>query len=179
MSSQDRARVSKQSYSLPDSLAAAVTAALDDWTTHQKVKKLWAKDASLWTGADEGDWLGWLDIVEAQIAAIDHLTGIADEIRREAPSHLLLLGMGGSSLGPEVMAMTFGRQEGFPELHVLDSTDPQQLKAVEDKIDLADTIFIVSSKSGSTLEPNIFKQYFYERVKEVMGEERAGSRFAC
>ena len=177
MSSQDRARVSKQSYSLAESLAVAVTAALTDWTTNQKVKKLWAKDAGLWTGTDESNWLGWLDIVDQQVAAADHLRGIADEIRREGVAHVLLLGMGGSSLGPEVMAKTFGRQPGFPELHVLDSTDPQQIKAVEGKIDLADTIFIVSSKSGSTLEPNIFKQYFYERVKEAVGAERAGSRF--
>src|SRR5262249_20018075 len=91
--------------------------------------------------------------------------------------HVLLLGMGGSSLCPEVMKMTFGKITGFPELHVLDSTDPAQVKAFENKIDLKKTLFIVSSKSGSTLEPNIFKQYFFDRVEQVAGRKQAGSQF--
>src|SRR5216684_4950643 len=85
--------------------------------------------------------------------------------------------MGGSSLCPEVLRMTFGRIPGFPELHVLDSTDPAQVKAFEGQIDISKTLFIVSSKSGSTLEPNIFKQYFFERAKQVVGAENAGGRF--
>src|SRR5439155_24205894 len=99
------------------------------------------------------------------------------EIHKEKFRDILLLGMGGSSLCPEVLAKTFGHISGFPKLHVLDSTDPAQVKTFEKKIDLAKTIFIVSSKSGSTLEPNIFKQYFFERVKETIGTEKAGSRF--
>src|SRR4030095_15591838 len=71
---------------------------------------------------------------------------------------------------------TFGRIGGHPELHVLDSTDPAQLQAVESRIDLRSTLFIVSSKSGSTLEPNIFKQYFFERVKALLGPHEAGRR---
>jgi transaldolase/glucose-6-phosphate isomerase len=85
--------------------------------------------------------------------------------------------MGGSSLCPEVMKMTFGRINGFPELHVLDSTDPAQVKAFEDKVDLNNTLFIVSSKSGSTLEPNVFTQYFFDRVERLVGRQEAGSRF--
>src|SRR5437588_10224922 len=73
--------------------------------------------------------------------------------------------------------MTFGKIKGFPELHVLDSTDPAQIKAIEEKVDLRRTICIVSSKSGSTLEPNIYKQYFFERVKAKVGEKEAGNRF--
>ena len=92
-------------------------------------------------------------------------------------THALLLGMGGSSLGPEVLQMTFGSRQGFPQFHVLDSTDPAQIKAFENTIDLAHTLFIVSSKSGSTLEPNIFKQYFFQRVQERLGVEEAGNRF--
>lgn len=91
--------------------------------------------------------------------------------------HALLLGMGGSSLCPEVMRLTFGKIAGYPELHVLDSTDPAQIRAIEKRIDLGNTIFIVSSKSGSTLEPNIFKQYFFERAKQVVGEKEVGNRF--
>ena len=86
--------------------------------------------------------------------------------------HALLMGMGGSSLCPEVMRMTFGKMAGYPEMHVLDSTDPAQIRAIEKQIDLANTIFIVSSKSGSTLEPNIYKQYFFERVKQMWARRR-------
>jgi transaldolase / glucose-6-phosphate isomerase len=169
--------ISNQTYLLPDDLRTAVSAALEDWSAEGKVKKLWAKDASLWTNLDESSWLGWLDIVDQQMATIDHLTSVAEEIKGEKFSHALLLGMGGSSLAPEVMKLTFGRQAGFPEFHVLDSTDPQQVKTFEEKVDLTNCICIVSSKSGSTLEPNIFKQYFFERLKEAVGAERAGSRF--
>src|SRR4029077_10997952 len=99
------------------------------------------------------------------------------EVKKAKFKHVLLLGMGGSSLCPEVLRMTFGKVAGFPELHVLDSTDPEQIKAIEQKLDLKKTLCIVSSKSGSTLEPNIFKQYFFERVKKEVGEKVVGSRF--
>ncbi len=85
--------------------------------------------------------------------------------------------MGGSSLCVEVLRLTFGKFPGYPELHVLDSTDPAQVKAVEKKLDLKKTLCIVSSKSGSTLEPNIFKQYFYERIRRKVGEKEVGSQF--
>ena len=162
---------------LPAPLAAAVKDSLRDWQAQGKVRKLWARNASLWTGADEASWLGWLGITEDQLAHIQHLTGIADEVKRGGFSHALLLGMGGSSLCPEVMKLTFGRQPGYPDLHVLDSTDPAQILAVERRVDLAKTLFIVSSKSGSTLEPNIFKQYFFERAKQVVGAAEVGKRF--
>jgi transaldolase / glucose-6-phosphate isomerase len=90
---------------------------------------------------------------------------------------VLLLGMGGSSLCPEVLRMTFGKISGYPNLHILDSTDPAQVKSFEEKIDIPRTLFIVSSKSGSTLEPNIFKQYFFERTRQAVGAEKAGSHF--
>jgi transaldolase/glucose-6-phosphate isomerase len=150
---------------------------LQDWRTGGKVRRLWARDATLWTGMDEAGWLGWLGITEDQLAHIDHLKSIAEEVKAAGFSHALLLGMGGSSLCPEVMKMTFGKLAGYPELHVLDSTDPAQVKTFEGKVDLAKTIFIVSSKSGSTLEPNIFKQYFFERVKRGADADKPGSRF--
>jgi glucose-6-phosphate isomerase len=171
------ASISKQTYSLPDELQKAVNAALDDWRANHKVQKLWAKDAGLWTNTDESNWLGWIDITEKQLSTIEHLKGLAEEIKNEGFSHALLLGMGGSSLCPEVLKLTFGKHQGFPDLYVLDSTDPQQVKTLENRVNLANTIFIVSSKSGSTLEPNIFKQYFIERVKEAIGADQAGSRF--
>ncbi|HUO26887.1 MAG TPA: bifunctional transaldolase/phosoglucose isomerase [Candidatus Aquilonibacter sp.] len=163
--------------SLPADLAAAVQSATDDWRTGNKVQRLWRHDASLWTGSDEAKWLGWLDIVEEQIAQLEQLRKIASEVKNAGFRHILLLGMGGSSLCPEVLRMTFGRIAGFPELHVLDSTDPAQIKAFENQIEIAKTLFIVSSKSGTTLEPNIFKEYFFERTKQTVGEEKAGSHF--
>jgi len=167
----------RQSYRLPQPLETAVRASLEDWKASGKVRSLWARDASLWTGGDESDWLGWLGITDDQLAHLQRLTTIAEEAKQEGFTHALLLGMGGSSLCPEVMRMTFGRIAGFPELHVLDSTDPAQVKTFERKVDLQKTLFIVSSKSGSTLEPNIFKQYFLERVKEAVGAPAAGRRF--
>jgi transaldolase / glucose-6-phosphate isomerase len=163
--------------SLPESLASAVQATTDDWQSGGKMRRLWERDATLWTGADESKWLGWLDIVDEQIAQQGELQKIAKEVQARGFQHVLLLGMGGSSLCPEVLRMTFGRIPHFPTLHVLDSTDPAQIKAFEQQIDIAKTLFIVSSKSGSTLEPNIFKQYFFERTKQTVGAAKAGSHF--
>ncbi|MBI3451232.1 MAG: bifunctional transaldolase/phosoglucose isomerase, partial [Acidobacteria bacterium] len=155
--------LNRQTRSLPADLESAVAASLEAWRAESKVRRLWALDASLWSGEDESKWLGWLGVTDDQVAHIGHLKAIAEEVRKEGFTTALLLGMGGSSLCPEVMKLTFGKQKGFPELHVLDSTDPAQVMTFEKKIDLAKTIFIVSSKSGGTLEPNIFKQYFFER----------------
>jgi len=166
-----------QSVSLPADLDSAVKKNLSDWQSADKVKRLWALDQTLWTGEDEAAWLGWLDVTEQQLTNIGKLKELAAEVKSGGFRDILLLGMGGSSLCPEVLALTFGQQPGFPRLHVLDSTDPAQIKHTEAKIDLSKTLFIVSSKSGSTLEPNIYKQYFFERVKQVLGAEKAGDRF--
>jgi transaldolase/glucose-6-phosphate isomerase len=171
------AEVDPQTYTLPAELNSPLQAAIEDWKMAGKVRRLWARDASLWTGSDEGDWLGWLGITEDQLANADRFTALANDIKAAGFKHALLLGMGGSSLCPEVLKMTFGKIAGFPELFVLDSTDPAQVKTFENKVDIANTIFIVSSKSGSTLEPNIFKQYFFERVKQTIGGQNPGSRF--
>ncbi len=168
-----------QTLTLPPDLEKQVRRTLEEWTAGGKVRRLWARDATLWTGADEADWLGWLGIVEDQPGRIDQLRRVAEDVKRERFTHALLLGMGGSSLCPELLKETFGRVDGFPELFVLDSTDPAQIRALERKVDLAKTLFIVASKSGSTLEPNIFKQYFFERVRQIVGAERAGSRFVA
>jgi transaldolase/glucose-6-phosphate isomerase len=169
--------VNRLAYKLPTQLSAAVEASLDDWKSNSTVARLWRKDASLWSNADEGSWLGWLTIAEEQFLNLATFKQLASEVKKAKFKHLLLLGMGGSSLCPEVLRMTFGKVAGFPELCVLDSTDPVQIKALEKKLDLKKTLCIVSSKSGSTLEPNIFKQYFFERVKKAVGEKLVGSRF--
>jgi len=169
--------LNRQTYKLAGPLAGAVAASIEDWKRNNKVARLWQKDASLWTGTDESNWLGWLTITEEQLARIDVFKQIAEDVRKARFKYALLLGMGGSSLCPEVLRMTFGKIKGFPELHVLDSTDPAQIRAIEAKVDLKSTICIVSSKSGGTLEPNIYKQYFFERVKAKVGEKEAGNRF--
>jgi len=169
--------LNRLTYTLPDKLASDVDASLQDWKKNGKVKRLWQKDASLWTGTDEDKWLGWLDITEQQIEDIDKLKQVSADIKKAGFKNALLLGMGGSSLCPEVLRMTFGKATGYPDLHVLDSTDPAQIKALEESVDLGSTLCIVSSKSGSTLEPNIYKQYFFDRVKAKVGEKEVGNRF--
>ncbi len=169
--------LNKLSYKLPPALAEGVKSSLADWKTNNKVARLWQKDPSLWTGTDEGKWLGWLTVVDEQLREVANLKKLAAEIKKAKFRHAVLLGMGGSSLCVEVLRLTFGKFGGYPELHVLDSTDPAQVKAVEKKLDLKKTLCIVSSKSGSTLEPNIFKQYFYERIRQKVGDKEVGSHF--
>ena len=169
--------LNKFTYKLPPALSSAVDYSLTDWKNNNKVARLWKKDASLWSGADESNWLGWLNITQEQIANLATFRKLAQEVKKAKFRHVLLQGMGGSSLCPEVLRLTFGKIPGFPELHVLDSTDPAQIRALERKLDLRKTLCIVSSKSGSTLEPNIFKQYFFERIKAKVGPERVGSHF--
>jgi transaldolase / glucose-6-phosphate isomerase len=164
-------------YTLPQHLAAKVSEVVADWQRSGKVRRLWGRDATLWTGADARRWLGWLNVTDAQLAHIDPLKEAAREVADSGVLHAVLLGMGGSSLGAEVFRQTFGTIKGFPELHVLDSTDPAQIAATEDAIDLRRTLFIVSSKSGTTLEPNILLQYFMERLRQTVGEHLAGGHF--
>ena len=175
--SETSPKVNRQTYKLPETLTASVKHHIEDWRAGGKVRRLWQRDASLWTGTDEANWLGWLSITEEEIEQVEKLRRTAEVIKKEGFRDVLVLGMGGSSLCPEVLALTFGPISGFPKLYVLDSTDPAQVKAFAQKVDLANTLFVVSSKSGSTLEPNIFKQYFFERVKRTVGADKAGSRF--
>jgi transaldolase/glucose-6-phosphate isomerase len=170
------AKLDSQTYKLPSGLEKTINDRLETWRHDGNVRRLWAGDAGLWTGSDEAKWLGWLHIVEEQRGRMGSLVSLAEDIRQQGLSHIVLLGMGGSSLGPEVLEETFGRQNGTTLL-VLDSTDPAQIRTIESKIDPARTLFIVSSKSGSTLEPNILNQYFFECAKRAVGAEKAGSRF--
>ncbi len=172
-------KLNAMSWKLPGDLAEGVKAALEDWRSEGKLRRLWAGDAALWTESDEGQWLGWLGIVDAQLKAAGHLEAFAADVRRGGFSDMLLLGMGGSSLGAEVLAQSFGNRPGFPRLQIVDSTDPAQLRRIESTVDLKQTLFIVSSKSGSTLEPNILKQYFFERAKAALGDAAAASHFVA
>jgi transaldolase/glucose-6-phosphate isomerase len=172
-------KLNTMSWKLPKELDEGVKASLDDWRKEGKVRRLWEGDASLWTGTDEAQWLGWLTVVDEQLKSKSHLDDFAAEVKRAGYADALLLGMGGSSLGPEVLAQTLGNKSGFPRLQIVDTTDPAQLKRIETSVDLKKTLFLVSSKSGSTLEPNILKQYFFERAKEALGEIEAAKRFVA
>jgi len=164
-------------FALPQDLRGVVDQAAADWQSNNKVDRFWKKDPTLWTSDGEEKWLGWIDIVEReQKDAAAHAT-LAADIKSAGFDSVLLLGMGGSSLCPEVLAVTFGPQPGFPALHIVDSTDPAQVKAARDKVDLAKTLVVVASKSGSTLEPNVLKQYFFEEMKKAVGADKAGSHF--
>jgi len=158
------------------SAAPALHSGLEEWRRDGKIRRLWRGDASLWSGADEGDWLGWLHVVGAGQGDAETLRRFADEVRAQGITHVLLLGMGGSSLCPDVLRQTFGKIAGFPELVVLDSTVPAQVLACAQRIDLSKTLCIVSSKSGGTVEPNVFKQYFFERLQQALGSSAAAGR---
>lgn len=163
------------SYSLPENLETAVRSQFEEWRNENKIARVWAKDAGVWTNTDEAQWLGWLDSIAAESGKIQEYKDFAADVKNAGFTDVLLMGMGGSSLCPEVLALTFDR----PHFHILDSTVPAQIKAIEDKLNLEKTLFIVASKSGSTLEPNTFKQYFFEKLAEKVGRENAGKQFAA
>ncbi len=162
---------------IPPELRGASAAAVADWKANGKVGRFWKKDPTLWTSTGEEKWLGWTNIVERQQQDLASFTALAADVKAGGFESVLLLGMGGSSLCPEVLSITFGRQPGFPALHIVDSTDPAQVKSIRDKVDLAKTLVVVASKSGSTLEPNILKQYFFEQMQRAVGTAQAGSHF--
>ncbi len=141
----------------------AVQRVLDDWRKGGKIRRLWNADASLWTGADESKWLGWLDASTDSKAQLPEIGEVAADLRKQGVKDAVLLGMGGSSLGAEVFARVFEAQRDWPRLHILDSTNPDAIRSLEAAIDLSRTAFIVSSKSGTTLEPNILRDYFLDR----------------
>jgi glucose-6-phosphate isomerase len=162
---------------LPQDLRGAVDHAAAGWNANNNVDRFWKKDPSLWTSDGEENWLGWIDIVERQQKDLAAFAALAADVKAIGFKSVLLLGMGGSSLCPEVLSVTFGQQAGFPALHIVDSTDPAQVKAARDKVNLAETLVVVASKSGSTLEPNVLKQYFFEEMKKAVGVDKAGSHF--
>jgi transaldolase / glucose-6-phosphate isomerase len=173
-------KLSRQTYAL-GALDKGVQAKLKELRQTGFVRRLWAKDPTLWhTDPLQQklirNALGWLYITEQQVHHLPRIKGVAESVRAAGFKHALLLGMGGSSLCPEVFRMTFGVVPGYPELHVLDSTVPAQVRSFEKRVDLAKTLCIVASKSGTTTEPLVFYRYFYERVRQVKGE-KAGENF--
>jgi transaldolase / glucose-6-phosphate isomerase len=167
--------IDHQEFALGAGITKAVEKATEDWRASATIRRLWQHDKSVWTGTDEDKWLGWLTSpVSADIADYEDF---AQRVKGQNFTDAVVLGMGGSSLGPEVLAETFAGKPGFPKLHVLDSTDPAQVRAMEKAVDIAKTLFIVSSKSGGTTEPNVMKDYFFARVSKAIGAGKAGHRF--
>lgn len=160
-------------YFLPVDIENEVMREIRTWRSQDKINRLWKKDATLWTGSDEARWLGWLDVGERELANLNKYEQFSSRAR--VFESIVLLGMGGSSLCPEVLAKTFQRRKFF----VLDSTVPAQIYSLEKKINLDDTLFIVASKSGTTLEPNCLKQYFFEKICGRVGREKAGRQFVA
>jgi transaldolase / glucose-6-phosphate isomerase len=169
------AGIDRQALALGSHIGKAVEKATEDWRASAKIRRLWQHDKSVWTGTDEDKWLGWLN--SAASADISDYEDFAQRVKGQNFTDTVVLGMGGSSLGPEVLAETFARKPGFPKLRVLDSTDPAQVRAMESAVNIAKTLFIVSSKSGGTTEPNVMKDYFFARVSKAIGGDKAGHRF--
>ena len=136
--------------------------------TSELVERIWNRDATLWTGADENRWLGWLDEPLRMQERIEELEAFALSVYEDGLTDVVLAGMGGSSLAPEVLRQTFGAAR----FHVLDTTHPKAIRALERRLDLGKTLFLVSSKSGSTLETRSHMDYFWEQVAD-------GSHFAA
>jgi transaldolase/glucose-6-phosphate isomerase len=161
--------------------SSALRAGLAGLHSRQFVRRLSDRDSSVWnfeekTAATIRSRLGWLNSIEVFRGKVGEITAFAAEIKEAGFHHVVLLGMGGSSLCPEVCAATFGSADGCPRLLVLDNTDPAAVRAVESEIDLAGTLFIVASKSGTTTETDCFYRYFYELMRGRVGEP-AGRHF--
>ena len=162
---------------------ADADAALATLSEGDFLNKLWKHDPAPWS-ADPAhvalikNALGWLNIPQVTHAAADDIVSFAEDCAKRF-NHVVVLGMGGSSLAPDVLRATFGRIAGFPQLHVLDSTDPVQVKALDDALDIKTSLFIVASKSGTTTEPEAFFRYYYDKVQKLVGSTTAGDQFVA
>ena len=161
---------------LPD-----VEATLRDLQDREAIKRIWAKDHTVWKPepTEISDRLGWLNVTESMAGHVPALQSFADEVKEAGYRHVVLLGMGGSSLGAEVLWQTFGSAPGYPEPITLDTTVPDWIQAVNRTIDVSKTLFLVSSKSGGTLETVSGYRYYRSLVEESLGKEKAGANFAA
>ena len=171
----------RQGHSSLGDYRVLVDTCLADLQRRGVVGRIWRGDHTLWKPdpTEISDRLGWLTVTDAMRGSVADLQDFAQEVRGDGVRHVVLLGMGGSSLGPEVLRQTFGSAPGFPDLIVLDSTIPARVKSVTDAIDPARTLFLVSSKSGTTIEPNVLYRYFRRIVEQAVGAEQAGRNFAA
>lgn len=162
---------------------SAVESALQHLDGDNVVRRIWEKDPTVWKpdGQDQSeiaDRLGWLDVADEMQQHMDRFKEVAQAVGNEGYTDVVVLGMGGSSLAPYVLSQTFGHQSGYPQLRILDSTDPDTVASLESSINLQKTLFIVASKSGTTTEPNAFMETFWAKVQES-GAREAGKQFVA
>ena len=162
--------------SLSQELEAEISAAATEWSADNLLGRVWFRDSQVWTGRDESRWLGWLEVSEDISGVAARLTAFRERLTKDGIRCVALLGMGGSSLFPDMVRQVF-TPRGDIELRILDSTDPAQIRTFESTIDLKHTVFVVSSKSGSTLETKMLQQYFRERLEAAVGPDITPSRF--
>ncbi len=156
-----------------------VEAALAELHHSRIMARIWEKDYTVWKDSpvEITNRLGWLKSPQVMTEAVSYINNLVDEVRGDGYTHVLLLGMGGSSLAPEVFRKTFGVRDGYLDLAVLDSTDPGAVLTHAGRLDPAKTLFVVSTKSGGTVETFSFLKYFYNHVKKTLGASEAGRRF--
>ncbi len=154
---------------------------LDELQKSSLISRIWKKDHTVWADKDEeiSNRLGWLDSPSRMVGTVPEVRSLVEEVRRDGYTHALLLGMGGSSLAPEVFSRIFGSAKGFLQLKVLDSTDPEAVLDFRNSLPLETTLFIVSSKSGTTLETESFLNFFYTWASGSLGKVRAGPHFVA
>jgi transaldolase/glucose-6-phosphate isomerase len=167
-------RIDAQIINLAAEIEKDAKALSEQWRANGTIRALWARDASVWTGTDEAKWLGWLDVVAREQSEIERYVAFSGWVKSKNFTDVVVLGMGGSSLGPEMLAETYGQIDGFPKLRIVDSTDPAQVRRTEAAINLDRTLFIVSSKSGGTTEPNALMEYFF-----ISAGAKAAERFVA
>jgi transaldolase/glucose-6-phosphate isomerase len=168
---------------IPDELEPAIAARVKRAAEERVAQRVWARDPTLWGGDKQtpelSDRLGWLTTSETMLEHVDELREFAGGCLDEGLTDVVLLGMGGSSLAPEVFRRSFGKLQDGMTLHVLDSTDASTIRATESAVDLSRTLFLVSSKSGGTIETMSQFNYFFARVREAVGDEQVGGHFVA
>ncbi|WP_437276807.1 bifunctional transaldolase/phosoglucose isomerase [Sorangium sp. So ce375] len=164
---------------LPRELELATSKTLAEWQAADGLRRIHERDAALWTRSDEPSWLGWLEAPFHEKANLPRLRALEDEVRDRGLTRAVLLGMGGASLWPDVLSRSFPVATGHAALTVLDSTDPAEIAAVVDRLVPEKTLFIVSSKSGTTLETDLLEAFFHELMEERLGSLPAASRFVA
>jgi glucose-6-phosphate isomerase len=164
-----------------ESFQSPIQEALADFRSSGLIARIWKKDHSVWAEKDSeiSNRLGWLEAPERMAGALPEIGRFVEEVKQTGYTHALLLGMGGSSLAPEVFGKVFGTAKGFLQLKVLDSTDPEAVLGFKNSLPLEKTLFIVSSKSGTTLETDSFLNFFYTWAAGSLGKARAGAQFAA
>jgi len=167
------------SHRLPLSLGRELEEQLAIWHERDGTDRLWARDATLWTADTDGGGIDWLTLARTHLEDTTPLEEFGTNLKTERIAHVLVLGMGGPSLCAELWQSVFGASPDSPELVVLDSTDPVQIRAAEQKITLERTLFIIASGSGTTLESRLLGQYFYARAEQSLGAGEASQRFVA